>query len=107
MKKLFKGLLIIMLIIVVGVMGYNQYSHWQNKKDLAERAVSPQGQLPENVIPTHYDLSLRINPEKGTFSGAVAIKVTLTNLLNNSGFMVKTLTLALQALLPNRVKTFL
>ena len=62
MKKLFKGLLIFIIIIVAAVMGYNQYGSWQNEKDLAEQAVSPQGQLPENVIPTHYDLSLRINP---------------------------------------------
>ncbi|NQZ86120.1 MAG: M1 family metallopeptidase [Colwellia sp.] len=78
MKKLFKGLLIVIIIIVAAVMGYNQYDSWQNEKDLAEQAVSPQGQLPENVIPTHYDLSLRINPEQGTFSGKVKIAVTLT-----------------------------
>jgi alanyl aminopeptidase len=78
MKKLFKGLLIIVIIIIVGVMGYNQYSNWQNENDLAEQAVSPQGQLPDNIIPTHYDLSLRVNPEEGRFSGSVAISVTLT-----------------------------
>jgi alanyl aminopeptidase len=78
MKKLFKGLLIIVIIIIVGVMGYNQYSNWQNENDLAEQAVSPQGQLPDNIIPTHYDLSLRVNPEEGSFSGSVAISVTLT-----------------------------
>jgi alanyl aminopeptidase len=78
MKKLLKGLLIFIMIIVVSVIGYNQYSNWQNENDLAEQAVSPQGQLPENVTPTHYDLSLRINPEEGTFSGTVAIRVTLT-----------------------------
>jgi alanyl aminopeptidase len=85
MKKIFKGLLIFIVIIVVGVVGvigYYQYSNWQNDKDIAEQAISPQGQLPDNVTPTHYDLSLRIDPEQGVFSGSVSIKVTLTETLD-------------------------
>jgi alanyl aminopeptidase len=81
MKKLFKGLLIFIIIIIAAVMGYNQYGSWQNQKDIAEQALSPQGQLPENVIPTHYNLSLRINPEQGIFTGKVRIAVTLAESL--------------------------
>ncbi len=78
MKKFFKGLLIFVVVVTVGLIGYNQYGAWQNKNDLAEQAISPQGQLPNNVTPTHYDLLLRVDPEQGFFSGKVAIKVTLT-----------------------------
>lgn len=81
MKKLLKGLFIFIAIIVVGVFGYTQYGNWQHRTDLAEQAVSPQGQLPSNVIPKHYDLSLRVDPEQGTFSGKVTIEITLTETL--------------------------
>jgi alanyl aminopeptidase len=78
MKKFFKGLLIFIVIVVVGFLGYQQYSQWQNRTDLAEQTISPQGQLPTNISPTHYNLLLKIDPKKGVFSGEVTIKVTLT-----------------------------
>ena len=82
MKKFFKRLIYLVLIIAVGAFGYNQYSNWVTKNDLAEQSISPQGKLPDNLTPTHYDLSLRIDPDDGTFSGQVEIKVTLNDNVN-------------------------
>ncbi|MBL4910185.1 MAG: M1 family metallopeptidase [Alteromonadaceae bacterium] len=37
----------------------------------------PTGQLPDNVTPTHYQLNLKINPEKARFSGQTSIDITI------------------------------
>ena len=37
----------------------------------------PTGQLPENVTPTHYKLTLKIDPEQQRFSGQTAINVKI------------------------------
>lgn len=79
MKKFFKRLAYLVLIIAAGTLGYNQYSNWVIKNDLVEQSISPQGKLPDNLTPTHYDLSLRIDPDDAVFSGQVKINVTLNS----------------------------
>ena len=77
-NKFFKTLLCLTVITVVFYIGYNQYQSWQSDTDIAERKASPQGQLPTWLAPTHYDLTLKVSPDAGQFSGKVAIDVTLT-----------------------------
>lgn len=43
----------------------------------ADNAEVPRGQLPRNVLPTHYDLSLRIDPRADSFDGEVRIQVRI------------------------------
>ncbi len=42
-----------------------------------ERANIPTGQLPQTVIPTHYDLALTVLPDQERFQGRVAIDVEI------------------------------
>lgn len=58
----------------------------------------PTGQLPENVEPTHYQLTLKIDPEQERFSGQTSIDLTIksaTNFfyLNGKELTVKSVTL--------------
>ena len=78
MKKFFKGCLYFIVIAAIAGVGYQQYRQWQANTDLAERASSPQSQLPQWLTPTHYNLSLKVDPDKASFSGDVIIDVTLT-----------------------------
>ncbi len=39
------------------------------------KEIVPTGQLPDNVIPTHYQLNLKIDPEKSRFSGQTNIDI--------------------------------
>ncbi len=77
-NKFFKTLLCLTVLSVVFYIGYNQYQSWQSDIDIAQRKASPQGQLPTWLTPTHYDLTLKVTPDTGQFSGTVAIAVTLT-----------------------------
>ncbi|WP_206486010.1 M1 family metallopeptidase [Thalassotalea sp. G2M2-11] len=77
MKKFFKGLLYLVVIAVVSGIGYQQYQQWQKRTDLAEQAASPQSKLPQWLTPTHYNLTLKIDPDNSAFSGKVMINVDL------------------------------
>ncbi|MFT6249762.1 MAG: alanyl aminopeptidase [Cognaticolwellia sp.] len=77
-NKFFKTLICFAVLTVVFYIAYNQYQRWQSDTDIVERKVSPQGQLPTWLTPTHYDLTLKVTPDAGQFSGKVAIDVTLT-----------------------------
>ena len=78
MKKFFKGLLYLLIILFVVGFGYQQYKSWQHKTDLAEQKNSPQGQLPKWLTPNHYTLDLKVDPDNSSFSGTVIIDVTLS-----------------------------
>jgi alanyl aminopeptidase len=78
MKKFFKGLLYLFIAVIIAVLAYQQFNSWQNTTDLAEQAESPQGQLPGWLIPNHYDLALKVDPDNASFSGEIKIKVALT-----------------------------
>jgi hypothetical protein len=45
---------------------------------LAANDAAPAGRLPEGVTPTHYHLTLHIDPRAARFSGRTVIRVTLT-----------------------------
>tara|TARA_B100000795_G_C22797615_1_gene440169 strand:- start:231 stop:2942 length:2712 start_codon:yes stop_codon:yes gene_type:complete len=78
MKFFFKGLLYLLIALVIAVVAYQQFNSWQDTTDLAEQADSPQGQLPDWLIPNHYDLALKVDPDNASFSGEINIKVALT-----------------------------
>ena len=82
MKTFLKRFGYFVVIVAICGFGYSQYSGWVNKNNLAEQKISPQGQLPQHLTPTHYQLSLRIDPDKGVFSGNVNIAVDLTKSVN-------------------------
>lgn len=42
---------------------------------LAQAESVPAGQLPDTIVPTHYTLSLKVAPDKPSFSGMARIKV--------------------------------
>ncbi len=77
MKKFFKGFLYFIVIAVIAGVGYQQYRQWQERTDLAERADSPQSQLPQWLTPSHYNLSLKVDPDNASFSGTIVIDVEL------------------------------
>ena len=77
-NKFFKTLICFAVLTVAFYIAYNQYQRWQSDTDIVERKVSPQGQLPTWLTPTHYDLTLKVTPDAGQFSDKVAIDVTLT-----------------------------
>ncbi len=68
---------LLVLLAVAAFFGWNGYSDWRFSKDQAEAALAPQGQLPDTVQPTAYQLSLRINPDEERFSGRVFIDVEI------------------------------
>lgn len=82
MKTFFKRFGYFVVIIAIFGFGYSQYNGWIKTNDLAEQKISPQGQLPEHLTPTHYTLSLRIDPDAGVFSGQVNIAVDLSKNTN-------------------------
>ncbi|MBU2919683.1 M1 family metallopeptidase [Psychrosphaera sp. F3M07] len=77
MKTFFKWLIYFIITVVIIAVGINFYNNWQQQIDEQEKALAPLGQLPENIEPTHYDLTLRVDPDQGTFSGEVIIDVNL------------------------------
>ena len=78
MKKFFKGLLYLFIAVIIAILAYQQFNNWQDRTDLAEQAESPQGQLPDWLIPNHYDLALKGDPDNASFSGEINIKVALS-----------------------------
>jgi len=44
----------------------------------ADAVAVPHGQLPRNVLPTHYALALRVDPRQDEFTGEVRIKIRVT-----------------------------
>ena len=65
-----------MLLVIAGaVFCYRIFVGIQAASDRAEKRASPQGQLPDTVVPHHYSLNLRIDPEQDSFTGSVTIDV--------------------------------
>lgn len=72
-QKLFAFL----VFIGMGAFCFSVVSNVQHGRNLAEKRSSPQGQLPDTVVPLGYDLTLRINPQKSGFSGVVKIELQI------------------------------
>jgi alanyl aminopeptidase len=52
-------------------------SNVQHERNLTEKRSSPQGRLPDTVVPLSYDLKLRIDPDNVEFSGVVKIQLKI------------------------------
>jgi len=66
----------------------------------------PTGQLPENVEPTHYQLSLTINPEHEKFSGQASIDLAVKSATSHFYLNGKELMINAIALIDNQGKVF-
>ncbi len=53
----------------------------------------PTGQLPDNVVPTHYQLTLKIDPEQARFSGQTNIDIKIKQATNQFYLNGKALTI--------------
>lgn len=77
MKKFFKvvGYLILLVVILwLGNMGLNS---WQDKQNKQAIIGSPQGQLPKIASPVRYIVHLDIDPAKDDYTGSVSIDIEL------------------------------
>ncbi len=71
MSQLSRVLVAAIVLIAAGAYFFVQQKNQQE----ASLAEMPLGQLPSDVVPTHYDLNLRIIPEEDSISGRVRIDV--------------------------------
>ena len=76
-KKLFLSLTALLVVIVLTVASIFWYQSLQSERNLAFKAVSPQGKLPDDVIPRYYRLALTIDPDEGEMGGEVNINLEL------------------------------
>lgn len=76
-NRFVKALVCFVVLLVVGVLVWQQYSQWRTQSALEEAALAPQGKLPADVTPSHYVLNLRIDPDKARFSGQVRIDIDI------------------------------
>lgn len=82
MKRFFKFIALIIMIIFASALSWLQYQQWQSNRDAVEAAQAPHGKLPAGVIPTHYTLSLRIDPDQRRFNGSVRIDIDILASVN-------------------------
>ena len=66
----------------------------------------PTGQLPENVEPTHYQLTLKIDPEQERFSGQTSIDLKIKSATNYFYLNGKELTIKSVSLKSSKGKMF-
>ncbi len=76
-RKLLIALLALIATAVLAYLGNRIYQQSVARRDVAERAASPQGPLPESVQPLSYDLRLRIDPTGDSFSGKSRIAIRI------------------------------
>ena len=77
MMNKWKHFFTFLIIVAVGLFCFQIYSTIDNRTLSAEKRSSPQGQLPDNIAPLGYHLTLRIDPYSDYFSGVVKIKVNI------------------------------
>ncbi len=78
MKRFVTFIALIVVLATVSAAGWYQFRQWQTDRDRQQAALAPQGKLPTGVAPTHYTLSLRIDPDESHFSGSVRIDVDIS-----------------------------
>ncbi len=75
--RTFRRLAAVLLIALAAGLLSQLYTRQREARDQEEAAQAPQGRLPEGVRPLRYDLTLRVDPDRDTFSGRVAIDIEL------------------------------
>ncbi|MCB1688758.1 MAG: M1 family metallopeptidase [Halioglobus sp.] len=77
MKRFVTFIALLVVLVTVSAAIWQQLRQWQTDSDTREAALATQGKLPAGVTPTHYTLSLRIDPDQSHFSGSVQIDVDI------------------------------
>ncbi len=70
------------LVVGVALFCVQVLTGVENDRKLAEKRSSPQGRLPDTVVPLSYSLTLRIDPEQSHFSGVVKINLEINKAIN-------------------------
>ncbi|MBK6737121.1 MAG: M1 family metallopeptidase [Haliea sp.] len=82
MKRALRFIALFVLVVAAPVAIWQSWEQWRTGRDATETALAPQGKLPPEVTPTHYTVTLRIDPEQNHFSGSVTIDVDITRPLD-------------------------
>jgi alanyl aminopeptidase len=77
-KRALRFIALFILVAAASVSAWQAYQQWRVGRDARETALAPQGKLPAEVTPTHYSVTLRIDPDQSHFSGSVKIDVDIT-----------------------------